>query len=72
MNRQLPHATYDPEAHALYVKLRDLPVRKTTHPHQEWPGDELPVVLIDYSEDGQVVGVEVLLCCCSRGAPDTP
>jgi len=43
---------YDAEADALYVKLIDLPVART---HAL---DDLR--LIDYSEDGGVVGVEFL------------
>jgi uncharacterized protein YuzE len=43
---------YDPEADALYVQLIDAPVAKTH------PLDDLR--LIDYTEDGGVVGVEFL------------
>ena len=43
---------YDPEADALYVQLMDAPVARTH------PLDDLR--LIDYTEDGGVIGVEFL------------
>ena len=44
--------TYDPEADAAYIPLSD------AKPHE---ADEVaPGVVLDYSEDGRVVGIEIL------------
>jgi len=44
--------TFDQEANALYVKLTDTPVART---HTERPG-----VLLDLTESGELVGIELL------------
>ena len=56
--------TYDPEANALYVKLIDIPV------HRTHALDDLR--LIDYSEDGGVVGVEFLQASDGLDLRDLP
>lgn len=54
----MPSATYDPEADALYVELRDGEASAT-----QKLLDDLRIV--DYSADGEVVGVEFV--CASEG-----
>ena len=44
--------TVDEQANAAYVKFRDAPISYTT--------DATDYVLLDYGEDGRLVGVEVL------------
>ena len=56
--------TFDPDADVLYVKLRDLSVRTTK------PLDDLR--LIDYSEDGEVVGVEFVSAADGIDLSDLP
>ena len=44
--------TYDVQADALYIELRDLPVAET---------DELsPGIVADFDQDGNVIGLEVI------------
>jgi len=44
--------TYDPEADAAYIPLSD------AKPHEA--AEVAPGVVLDYTEDGQVVGIELL------------
>lgn len=46
-------ATYDPEADAIYVTLADGRIKRTRRIKA--------VVMADYDEDGNVLGVEVLM-----------
>jgi len=52
MRKFRPHATYDPEADALYVHLIDVEVARSSSL------DDLRI--IDYSADRRVIGVEFL------------
>jgi len=52
MGQFKPHATYDPDADAVYVYLAGAEVERSTSL------DDLRI--IDYSVDGRVVGVEFL------------
>lgn len=46
-------ATYDPEVNAIYVTLKDGRIKRTR--------EVSAVVMADYDEDGNVLGVEVLM-----------
>lgn len=59
-----PHATYDPDADALYVYLVDIEVERSTSL------DDLRI--IDYSVDGRVAGVEFLGVSGGVGLSDIP
>jgi uncharacterized protein YuzE len=59
-----PHATYDPDADALYVHLIDIEVERSTSL------DDLRI--IDYSVDGRVVGVEFLGVSAGVDLSDIP
>ena len=52
MTKFTPHATYDPDADALYVHLLDLEVVRST------PLDDLRI--IDHSADHRMIGIEFL------------
>ncbi|PKO30894.1 MAG: DUF2283 domain-containing protein [Betaproteobacteria bacterium HGW-Betaproteobacteria-7] len=52
---------YDPATDALYVHLSDLPIIES---EQIKPG-----IVLDYDEDGSVVGIEVLSASKNDNAP---
>lgn len=54
---------YDPEVDALYVRLSG---RKVVESEQVQPG-----IVLDFDEDGKVVGVEVLNASHRDASPET-
>jgi uncharacterized protein YuzE len=59
-----PHATYDPDADAIYVYLTSAEVERSTSL------DDLRI--IDYSVDGRVVGLEFLGVSAGIDLSDIP
>jgi uncharacterized protein YuzE len=47
--------TYDPEADAAYIRLADPHLHRIVESEEVSPG-----VILDFTEDGRVVGIEVL------------
>lgn len=53
--------TYDPEADAVYMALRNVPVVRSS--------DVEDGVVLDYGEDGELVGIEILRASHRTGDP---
>jgi uncharacterized protein YuzE len=53
---------YDKEVDIVYIKLSDLPVKESD--------EEKPGLILDYAEDGSIVGLEILDASAKMPKPD--
>ena len=53
---------YDKEVDIVYIKLSDLPVKESD--------EEKPGIILDYAEDGSIVGLEILNASAKMSQPN--
>ncbi len=53
---------YDKEVDIIYIKLTDLPIKESD--------EEKPGIIIDYAENGSIVGLEILNASAKMSQPN--